>query len=73
MSSSRTGGLKLMSFPEAEETQEAPEKECWLCAGTGKVRDYPMGITPNGVPNYFVVDTEALARISYDWTNYCGT
>lgn len=73
MSSFPTGDSKPMSSPGAEETQEAPGKECWLCAGTGKVRDYPMGITPNGVPSYFAVDTEALARISYDWTNYCGT
>jgi hypothetical protein len=71
MSSSRTGGLKLMSSPEAAE--EAPEKECWLCAGTGKVRDYPMGITPHGVPDYFTIDPEVLKGINYDWTNYCGT
>lgn len=44
---------------------EQPEKTCPMCAGTGKVRDYPMGITPNSVGTYFTVDPEVLKNLDY--------
>jgi hypothetical protein len=37
-------------------SEEEPRKECPMCAGSGKVRDF----TPSGgtVPTFFVIDTE---------------
>ena len=50
---------------------EHPEKTCPMCAGTGKVRDYHMDITPNSVGTYFTIDPEVLKFL--DCTPIYGT
>lgn len=66
MSSSLMGALKHMSSPE--QPDEEYQKPCPFCAGTGKVRDYPMGITPNGVGTSYTL--EGLAGLDFTATMY---
>jgi hypothetical protein len=61
--------MTAATFPD----EELPRKECPMCAGSGKVRDYQLSITPNGVPSYFTVDPETFKLEGYDFLNFCGT
>ncbi len=54
-----------------EETPEFPTKECPMCAGSGKVRDYKLAPLAGAAATYFVIDPEKLK--DYDFTAMYGT
>jgi len=53
--------------------QETPQKECPMCAGSGKVRDYATGMTPFAAGTYQTVDFERLDIKDYVVNAICGT
>ena len=53
--------------------QETPMKDCPMCAGSGKVRDYVTGMTPFAAGTYQTIDFDKINLADYTITAICGT